>query len=134
YTFSNNSSYSYAYSSHGYLNLDRNKGTFTYSLTQSNWTGVDNFSYRLSDGLGATSGIATLSIKVGLKPPSANIDSYSIGHDRTLSVPAPGVLGNDVYTYLDPATVQLVSDVRHGTLNLRPDGSFSYTPQPGYYS
>ena len=50
----------------------------------------------------------------------------------TLTVNAPGVLGNDS----DPESAQLsavlVGGPTHGALTLNLDGSFSYTPQAGY--
>ncbi len=64
--------------------------------------------------------------------PVANNDSYSTGEDTALSVPAPGVLGNDSDADSDPLTAVLVSGPAHGTLTLNPDGSFSYTPTANY--
>ena len=58
-------------------------------------------------------------------------DNYSMSHDRTLFVAAPGVLGNDV-NLVGGSTAVLVSDVTHGVLNLRSSGSFTYDPDAGY--
>jgi len=58
--------------------------------------------------------------------PIASDDGYSTDEDQPLSVAAPGVLGND-----EPAgelTAILDEDVSAGTLDLLPDGSFTYTP------
>src|SRR5205823_45938 len=60
-----------------------------------------------------------------------NDDSYSVVHDRTLTVDATeGVLSNDG----DPSTLTaaLASDVSHGSLDLAPDGGFTYVPSAGY--
>jgi VCBS repeat-containing protein len=42
------------------------------------------------------------------------------------------VLGNDSDVDGDGLTAVLDQDVSHGGLTLNPDGSFSYTPEPGY--
>jgi hypothetical protein len=47
-----------------------------------------------------------------------------------LSVPAPGVLGNDLAAR--GATVQTVIEPAHGQLTLNADGSFDYQPGPGF--
>jgi Big-like domain-containing protein len=57
-------------------------------------------------------------------------DFYNAIHDRVLVVPAPGVLGNDLG--LGGKTAVLVSGPSHGTLSLRSDGGFTYTPAGGY--
>jgi VCBS repeat-containing protein len=49
-----------------------------------------------------------------------------------LSVPAPGVLGNDNDPDGDDLTAVLDTDVSNGTLNLNADGSFTYTPDSGF--
>jgi hypothetical protein len=58
-------------------------------------------------------------------------DSYSVDHDRTLTVPAPGVLGNDL-NLLGGETAILDSGPAHGDLTLRSHGGFTYTPDAGY--
>ena len=59
----------------------------------------------------------------------AENDNESVGEDSALSVPSPGVLGNDSGASASSATAMLVSGPSHAlsfTLNL--DGSFSYIP------
>ncbi len=65
-------------------------------------------------------------------PPVAVDDSYQTDKDTPLSVPAPGVLGNDYDPDGDPITAVLETDVSHGVLNLNSDGSFDYTPDTGF--
>ncbi len=64
--------------------------------------------------------------------PSAADDAYGVAEDGVLSVPAPGVLGNDADPNGDPLTALLVSDVSNGALTLNPNGSFVYTPNAGF--
>ena len=65
--------------------------------------------------------------------PLAVGDSYTTAEDVPLSVSAPGVLANDTDGDADPLTAALVTGAAHGNLTLNPDGSFSYTPDPGYF-
>jgi hypothetical protein len=57
----------------------------------------------------------------------ANNDAYQMNQGNTLTVAAPGVMGNDRNTY--GATAMLVTPPAHGTVSLANDGSFQYTPQ-----
>jgi hypothetical protein len=65
--------------------------------------------------------------------PVANDDSYSTTQGTALTVAAPGVLGNDTDTENDPLTAHLVTGASSGTLTLNADGSFSYTPNAGFF-
>ncbi|MBA2644599.1 MAG: cadherin-like domain-containing protein [Solirubrobacterales bacterium] len=66
------------------------------------------------------------------RAPAARNNSYATDEDRTLHVPAPGVLGNDSDPDGDPLTAERVSGPAHGTLTLRPNGSFTYDPDRDY--
>lgn len=62
-------------------------------------------------------------------PPVANPDAYTtLGGGQALSVPAPGVLGNDTGT--GTLTAQGVTLPTQGTLAFNSDGSFLYTLFP----
>lgn len=68
--------------------------------------------------------------------PVAQADTYAVGYNLPLSVSAAnGVLAND--TDANPGTVLTaettpVSGPSNGTLSLAADGSFTYTPNPGF--
>ncbi len=63
--------------------------------------------------------------------PDAADDAYPVDEDGSLSVGAPGVLGNDQDD--DALIARLLTDVDHGVLQLFPDGSFDYTPDPDFF-
>ncbi len=65
--------------------------------------------------------------------PLARPDSYSMLEDTVLSVPAPGVLGNDSDDQDDPLTLSPGTPPPEGALALYPDGSFHYTPTLNYF-
>jgi len=59
-------------------------------------------------------------------------DNYVMFEGGSLTVEAPGVLGNDNELNGNPLTALLVSTTTNGSLALNPDGSFSYTPNPHF--
>ena len=122
------------------------EGKFTY-IPNTGFVGNDSFSYRAVAANGATSNVATVTIRVTHvnHAPYVKSEYYSVGASGTLNVGAPGVLGNDsdpdITNYGDRfgdrLTVTLATNStagtapnnpRYGTVNLRPDGSFDYTP------
>ncbi len=111
------------------LNLD---GGFTYT-PNTNFSGVDSFTYRASDG-GATSQVATVTITVvgANDPPVACDDHYTTPEDTSLVVLAPGVLANDSDPDGNILTTLLPTTPAHGTLVLNVDGDFTYTPEASF--
>ena len=70
---------------------------------------------------------------VDIVPLSALRDVYGVDAGRKLTVFAgAGVLANDIKPKGCKLTAELVSDVSKGTLELRPNGSFTYIPGPGF--
>jgi hypothetical protein len=70
-------------------------------------------------------------LPIEILPPIGVPDTLTMVHDRVALVPPPGVLGNDLD--LDGgATAVLDSSPTHGTVNLRSDGGYTYTPHAGY--
>ena len=117
---------------HGTLDLNQD-GSFVYT-PDANYHGSDSFKYGVIAG-SVTSNLATVSLTVTPvnDAPSAGDDSYSTAEDTALTVPAPGVLGNDGDLDGDPVTVILVAGPSHGTLVLNAVGSFVYTPDTDYH-
>ena len=64
--------------------------------------------------------------------PVAIEDAFIVEEDQTLSVTAPGVLVNDYDPSGGRVTARGSTSPAHGSLSLRTDGSFDYTPDPGY--
>jgi uncharacterized repeat protein (TIGR01451 family) len=77
-------------------------------------------------------GSATLDVTLANTPPVANPDTYSVNQDTTLTVAAPGVLGNDTDPDGDTLHAVLVTNAANGNVVLNADGSFTYTPNPGF--
>ncbi|MDQ4132534.1 MAG: Ig-like domain-containing protein, partial [Actinomycetota bacterium] len=78
-------------------------------------------------------------VKVQLKRPPNSLlvagdDAYDASAGATLSVAAPGVLGNDddTTTSEDKLAAGQATDPAGGSVSLNPDGSFIYTPDPGF--
>ncbi len=72
------------------------------------------------------------------EPPEARDDAYAVQEDQTLTVPAPGLLANDLDQdiqddFLLKVETTPVQNVAHGTLTLDVDGSFVYTPGEDFY-
>ena len=64
--------------------------------------------------------------------PLAAADSYSLNQNSPLVVPANGVLTNDSDADSDTLSAVLDAGPSNGTLTLATNGSFTYTPAPGY--
>ena len=63
----------------------------------------------------------------------AGPDFYNVDANSTLTIAAPGILANDVaITGSGAFTAKLVTNPSHGILALDSNGSFTYTPTPGY--
>jgi FtsP/CotA-like multicopper oxidase with cupredoxin domain len=116
------------------LNAD---GSFTYD-PNDNFNGTDTFTYRAYAGT-AGSNLATVTIAVAAvnDTPTAGNDEYSVDQGVLLTVPAPGVLGNDSDVDGDALAAVKLTNPASGTLSwsLSNDGSFTYVnPTPGVYT
>jgi VCBS repeat-containing protein len=117
--------------SHGTLTLNAN-GSFIYTPA-ADYDGSDSFTYRASDGsLTSDPAKVTLTVTARNDTPTAANDAYSTAEDTTLTVNAPGVLGNDSDPDDDTLSAVRVSGPSHGTLSLKADGSFTYSPDDNF--
>jgi VCBS repeat-containing protein len=73
-----------------------------------------------------------LNTTVTNRAPTSSPDAYATGEDTTLTVPAPGVLGNDSDPDGNTLTATVISEPTHGSLTLNANGSFTYTPDADY--
>ena len=110
-------------------------GTGVSYTPAADYFGPDSFTYTVDDGNGGTdTATVTVDVQNVNDAAVANNDNYSMNQDTTLTVlPATGVLAND--TDIDDATLTavLVNGPSNASLfALNSDGSFSYTPLPGF--
>jgi hypothetical protein len=89
-----------------------------------------------TDGYGIDPGLGTATLTIhdddAGTPPVAADDAYSVHAGRSLLMMAPGVLGNDSSAVSATLSASQVSGPSHGYLMLSPDGSFTYSPNPGF--
>ena len=116
-----------AVAANGTVSLGEN-GSFTYT-PGSGFTGTDSFEYCIGDGIECDSSAATG--LVSIVKPATVVDTYSTRVDQTLTVAAPGVLGNDTSLPMGARATRRVP-VSSGTLGLELDGGFTYTPAAGF--
>jgi hypothetical protein len=111
------------------LNAD---GSFIY-IPNPGFTGTDEFRYKASSANGESNEARVfLLVGVANDPPSAAADQYSTAQGHDLAVGGPGVLVNDADPRGGSLTALLDSGPAHGSLALRPDGSFQYVPDEGF--
>ena len=119
---------------HGELLL-RPDGSFTYAHDGSE-TQSDSFVYRVTDGAGG-SDTATVAITVAPQndPPTANDDAFSLDEGAALdsALTTNSLLANDTDPEGGILTVRTapLTPPRHGSLVLRPDGTFTYQHDGG---
>jgi len=90
--------------------------------------GTAIITFTVNDGEDAASSAFVLTVNPVNDPPVATSDTYTYTEDAVLSIPAPGVLGNDGDIDSDPLTAVLDAGPLSGALTLNADGSFVYAP------
>ena len=112
---------------HGTVVVNSN-GTFTYTPYQG-YCGLDSFTYSLTD-VDGDSDKARVDITIECNDaPDAIGDTASICQDRTVT---GSVADNDHPSEDGGNTWSLLSNPAHGTAVVDPDGTYSYTPFPGW--
>lgn len=96
---------------------------------------VDTIRYYVRDTDGSTDeGEITFTVNGEIDLPKATADSYQLSEDSVLNVgPSAGVLANDGGGDGATLVAVIVSGPSNGSLQLNPDGSFEYAPNPDYY-
>jgi hypothetical protein len=119
---------------HGAVDLAPN-GAFTYT-PDPGFVGSDRFTYRVTDGQLFSAEVTvtiTVTATAANNPPVAENDTSTVAQDTQLTVPVnTGLLANDSDSDGDVLTVESVADPANGTLTFAVDGSFTYTPNPGF--
>ena len=95
-----------------------------------NFTGLEQFTYTV--GRVQTAAV-TVHVEAVNDAPVASDDQYAASRTGTLRVDRlHGVLRNDADVERDPMSALLITNATHGSLALRTDGSFDYTPADGF--
>jgi hypothetical protein len=99
------------------------------------FTGQDSVIYTLWDGVHmSNTASVTFNVTSSNTPPVATADSYTIVEGQVLTVTAAqGMLANDTDADGNSLTAILKTGPANGTLQNHLDGSFIYTPNPGFY-
>ena len=118
---------------HGNLTLEPHGG-FSYTPV-AGYVGRDSFSYSVSNGVSSSEATVLLTVESNSttnQPPLGNPDAYATLKDVALSVPWPGVLGNDY----DPEGVALTATIqtqaKNGNVAVGPYGRLNYVPNAGF--
>ncbi len=103
------------------------------NLAASPNTALRTISVVANDGLNpSNTAYAQVSFDGVSAPPLAANDSFAAIQGQTLVSAAGALLANDSDPGANPLTAVKVSDPVNGILVLRADGSFDYTPTPGF--
>ncbi len=106
--------------------VDSLYNTIQYTPNTS-FVGEDTFSYTVEDRQGNMSNVATVTVRVGNTPPTANDSFESTEQDVLLSC---SVSGDDADN--DPLTFARDSGPLYGALDFNTDGTYTYTPISGW--
>jgi hypothetical protein len=110
------------------LKIEDLDGVLTEGSTTATLTGqfLDGTSFSSTDSISIVPPLQ------GSEVPTAVDDAYTTDENTTLTVDAPGVLGNDSDPDGDPLSAVLVAGPANGVLALSTDGGFTYEPATDY--
>ncbi|NDW45431.1 Ig-like domain-containing protein, partial [Ruegeria sp. PrR005] len=104
-------------------------GFFTYT-PEANFFGIDAFTYNVvSSGGTVLSGTVTINVLAVNDVPDVVPDRFTIDEDGSVS---GSVLINDSDIDGDELFVTIATTPENGSLDISPDGSFMYTPNPNF--
>jgi large repetitive protein len=109
-------------------------GSFTFA-PQADYFGTQSFSYTITDGNGGfATGVATIVVTPVPDAPVAADDAYATTPNTPLDRRQPGLRANDGDVDGERVKVETtpVSPPSNGTVTLRQNGSFTYTPNTGF--
>ena len=121
--------------SHGAVTLNPN-GSFVYTPT-TGFTGADSFTFGGTDGIATSQTAGTAAITISAIPRPNAIDDRYVATTPTLTMAAPGILGNDAINGASIVSFGIngsdQSGIGHaavtsrsGRITLNADGSFAY--------
>jgi len=119
---------SFLYEGSGTL-IKNEDGTFTYTPPEG-FVGQDSFTYTTNDSqIGVSSEAATVTISVINSLPALADDAATTEQNVTVTI---DVLANDFDPDGDPLSIDGFTYNGAGILVLNDDGTFSFTPEPGF--
>ncbi len=121
--------------SNGTTSINYSNGNVTYT-PNNGFIGTDVFTYQVEDSQSSESNVATITIKVSGKAPTANNDVAYTAKDTAVNI---NILANDTdpnpsnVGTLDPSSVAIVAQPANGTVAINPKtGIATYTPTTGF--
>jgi len=109
--------------------IDANSATPTFTAPDVKLPVTLTFQVLVTDNLGATDSdrVVIRIVPANTPPVAMNDGPFTLEQGGTLTVPAPGVLGNDRDADVDSLLAALVVAPRNGGVSLTSNGSFTYT-------
>ncbi|PLP59418.1 hypothetical protein CYK37_08820 [Mesorhizobium loti] len=102
-------------------------GTYTYTPS-SNYNGPDSFTYTVSDGTSTVTYTVFIDVRPVNDAPVGSSVGIDVDEGTSLSGKLPVAIDPDGH----PLTYGAGSQPGHGTVTINPDGTYTYTPDPGY--
>ncbi|MDB5858372.1 MAG: hypothetical protein JWQ76_2061, partial [Ramlibacter sp.] len=115
---------------HGSFTLDAD-GSYTYT-PDANYNGIDTVRFALRDGEGLVGNVATLTLTIAAVNDAPTLANQTASGDEDHAI-SGDLLATAADTEGSALTASIVAGPAHGSVDLHPDGSFTYTPDANYY-